>query len=157
MSTGEIEFKNVTFNYPTRKHKVLNNFSIKIPAGKKIGLVGHSGCGKSTITNLLLRFYDIQEGDILIDGKKLQDYDVASLRKQIGFVMQEPLLFNQTIKENILFGKEDSTDAKVYQIAEAANALQFIESNFEELTPEEQLDNIRKDIRRYASITLKVP
>jgi len=157
VSTGEIEFKNVTFNYPTRKHKVLNNFSIKIPAGKKIGLVGHSGCGKSTITNLLLRFYDIQEGDILIDGKKLQDYDVASLRKQIGFVMQEPLLFNQTIKENILFGKEDSTDAKVYQIAEAANALQFIESNFEELTPEEQLDNIRKDIRRYASITLKVP
>ena len=69
-----------------------------IPAAKKIGLVGHSGCGKSTITNLLLRFYDIGSGQFLIDGKPIQDYNIAELRKQIGFVMQEPILFNTTIK-----------------------------------------------------------
>ena len=69
-----------------------------IPAGTKIGLVGHSGCGKSTITNLLLRFYDVQSGEFLIDGKPIQDYNISELRKQIGFVMQEPILFNTTIK-----------------------------------------------------------
>ena len=71
--------------------------------------------------------------------------------------MQEPILFNQSIKDNILFGNPDASDSKVYQIAEAANALQFIESNFEELTPEDQLDEVRKDIRKYASIKLKQP
>jgi len=105
---GTIEFKNITFNYPSRKKKVLSNFNMVIPAGKKIGLVGHSGCGKSTITNLLLRFYDIKQGDVLIDGKNINEYDIAELRKQIGYVMQEPVLFNATIKENILFGKLDA-------------------------------------------------
>jgi len=134
---GAIEFQNVTFNYPTRQQQVLKNFSMTIPAGKKIGLVGHSGCGKSTITNLLLRFYELQQGEIRIDGEKIEDYDVAALRRQIGYVMQEPILFNQTIKENILFGKSNSTDAQVRQYAEMANALQFIESNFEELDEDE--------------------
>ena len=87
---------------------------MNIPAGKKIGLVGHSGCGKSTITNLLLRFYDFQSGQILIDEKPIQDYDISKLRKQIGYVMQEPILFNTSIKENILYGKPDASDAKVY-------------------------------------------
>jgi len=134
---GAIEFQNVTFNYPTRQQQVLKNFSMTIPAGKKIGLVGHSGCGKSTITNLLLRFYELQQGEIRIDGEKIEDYDVAALRRRIGYVMQEPILFNQTIKENILFGKSNSTDAQVRQYAEMANALQFIESNFEELDEDE--------------------
>ena len=84
---GTIEFKNINFKYPTRKKKVLENFNMVIPAGKKIGLVGHSGCGKSTITNLLLRFYDIKEGDLLIDGKKISEYDISQLRRNIGFVM----------------------------------------------------------------------
>lgn len=108
---GSIIFNNITFNYPTRKQKVLKNFNLKIPAGKKIGLVGHSGCGKSTITNLLLRFYDCQEGEVLIDGNKIQNYDVSELRKQIGYVQQEPVLFNMTIKENIQFGQNGCTDA----------------------------------------------
>lgn len=95
---GTIEFKNITFNYPSRKAKVLKNFNMTIPAGKKIGLVGHSGCGKSTITNLLLRFYDIKEGQVLIDGQNIDNYDISELRRQIGYVMQEPILFNQTIK-----------------------------------------------------------
>lgn len=127
-----------------------------IPAGKKIGLVGHSGCGKSTITNLLLRFYELQNGQILIDGKPLKDYDISKLRKQIGYVMQEPVLFNMSIKDNILYGKSDATDAKVYQIAEMANALTFIESNFEELSHEEQLDVVHKDVKKWVT-SLKIP
>lgn len=120
---GTIEFKNITFNYPSRKSKVLKNFNMTIPAGKKIGLVGHSGCGKSTLTNLLLRFYEIKEGQVLIDGQNISEYDISELRRQIGFVMQEPILFNATIKENILFGKMDATDAQVRKYAEMANAL----------------------------------
>jgi ABC-type multidrug transport system fused ATPase/permease subunit len=80
--------------------------NMTIPAYKKIALVGHSGCGKSTITNLLLRFYEINGGTIKIDGIDIRDYNVKALRQQIGFVMQEPLLFNTTIKENILYGND---------------------------------------------------
>jgi ABC-type multidrug transport system fused ATPase/permease subunit len=100
-----------------------------IPAGKKIGLVGHSGCGKSTVTNLLLRFYDLKaekdEGQILIDGIPIKDYDIAEIRRQTGYVMQEPALFNTTIKENILFGLKNcvGTDAQVRQVAELSNSL----------------------------------
>lgn len=118
-----------------------------IPAGKKIGLVGHSGCGKSTITNLLLSFYKLKKGDILIDGKKIDQYDIQKLRRQIGFVMQEPVLFNTTIKENILFGEMQANDAQVRQYAEMANALQFIESNYEELTEEEQIEKMQDSLK----------
>lgn len=144
---GTIEFKNINFNYPSRKKKVLEGFNMVIPAGKKIGLVGHSGCGKSTITNLLLRFYDVKDGDVLIDGENINKYDISELRRQIGFVMQEPILFNTSIKENILFGKMDATDGQVRQYAEMANALQFIESNYEDLTETEQLEKMRENLR----------
>ena len=83
---GRIEFKDVSFKYPSRTTKVLEGFNMEIPASYKIALVGHSGCGKSTITNLLLRFYHIHSGEILIDGKPIQQYDVNDLRQQIGFV-----------------------------------------------------------------------
>lgn len=101
---GMIQFKAVHFKYPSRDQMVLDEFNMEIPAGAKIALVGHSGCGKSTITNLLLRFYDIKSGVIKIDGEDLNDYNALSLRRQIGYVMQEPILFNTTIKENILYG-----------------------------------------------------
>ena len=81
LGPGRIHFKNVTFNYPTRAAKVLDNFDMKIQEGSKIALVGHSGCGKSTITNLLLRFYDIKGGKILVDGENLEDYNAHSLRR----------------------------------------------------------------------------
>lgn len=111
--------------------------NMKIPATKKIALVGHSGCGKSTTANLLLRLYDLTGGQLLIDGIDIRDYNVRELRKQIGIVMQEPLLFNTTIKENILYGNDKADDIKVRQVAQMANALQFIESNIEDLDKED--------------------
>ena len=142
---GQIDFVDVNFKYPTRNIKVLNNFNMQIPATFKIALVGSSGCGKSTITNLLLRFYNVQSGKILIDGHEIQEYNIQTLRRSIGFVMQEPILFNQTIKENILYGKPDATDEEVRKVCEQANALQFIESNVEDLTKEERLDYIKRE------------
>lgn len=94
-----------------------------IPATHKIALVGSSGCGKSTITSLLLRFYNKDAGRIRIDNADISDYDVRLLRKQIGFVMQEPLLFNQSIKDNILFGNQDASDSDIRRVCLQANAL----------------------------------
>jgi subfamily B ATP-binding cassette protein MsbA len=91
--------------------------NLKIPATKKVALVGHSGCGKSTTANLLLRLYDLTGGSLLIDGVDIREYNVRELRKQIGIVMQEPLLFNATIKENILYGDDTADDQKVRQVA----------------------------------------
>ena len=93
------------------------------PAGKKIGIVGHSGCGKSSIANILLRFYNHQGGDVFIDGKEISQYDTAALRRQIGYVMQEPMIFNTTIKDNIHFGNPNATDSKIHQISELAYCL----------------------------------
>jgi ABC-type multidrug transport system fused ATPase/permease subunit len=97
--------------------------NLKIPATKKVAFVGHSGCGKSTSASLLLRLYELTGGKLLIDGIDIKDYNVKELRKQIGIVMQEPILFNTTIKENILYGNDQADDAKVYQVAQMANAL----------------------------------
>ena len=97
--------------------------NLKINATMKVALVGHSGCGKSTTASLLLRLYEMTKGQLLIDGIDIKDYNIRELRKQIGIVMQEPLLFNTTIKENILYGNENADDAKVYQVAQMANAL----------------------------------
>lgn len=138
IASGEIVFENVEFHYPTRKSAVLQNFHMKIPATQKIALVGHSGCGKSTITNLLLRFYNLNSGSILIDGTNIVDYDVRSLRRQIGYVMQEPILFNASIKENILYGDLHASDEQVLKVAEMANALTFIESNVEDLDKDQR-------------------
>jgi ATP-binding cassette subfamily B (MDR/TAP) protein 1 len=107
---GAIEFNKVNFIYPSRTKRVLKEFNMSIPATKKIALVGYSGCGKSTISNLLLRFYDTNEGSLLIDGRDIRDYNVAELRRQIGIVMQEPILFNVSIKDNILYGNENASD-----------------------------------------------
>lgn len=134
---GEIEFVNAEFQYPSRTQKVLDNMNLKINATMKVALVGHSGCGKSTTANLLLRLYELSKGKLLIDGIDIKDYNIRELRKQIGIVMQEPLLFNTTIKENILYGNQDADDAKVRQVAQMANALQFIESNIEDLDKED--------------------
>ena len=84
---GEITLEDVNFKYPSKQSRVLRRLNLTIPANKKIALVGHSGCGKSTITNLLLRFYDVTGGSLKIDGIDIRDYNIGELRKQIGYVM----------------------------------------------------------------------
>ena len=145
---GRIEFKDVTFNYPTRAQKIMDNFNIDIPAGSKIALVGHSGCGKSTLTSILLRFYNIKTGKVTIDGEDLDKYDVHALREQCGYVMQEPVLFNTDIKKNILFGKPDATDEEIYIAAKKANALQFIEKNDDNLTEAEKEELLNQEYQK---------
>jgi ABC-type multidrug transport system fused ATPase/permease subunit len=113
IASGTITIKAVNFVYPSRSERVLRRINFEIPARKKIALVGHSGCGKSTIVNLLLRMYDVTGGQVLIDGVDIKDYNIAALRKQIGYVMQEPILFNMTIKENILYGNPEASDIRV--------------------------------------------
>lgn len=119
-----IEINNINFRY--EDENVLKNFSIAVPKGKTIALVGQSGSGKSTIANLLTRFYDVQEGIIKIDGIDIKDLQLQSLRGLIGLVTQDSILFNDTIKNNILLGKEDATDDEIIAALKIANAFEFV-------------------------------
>ncbi|KAK7342544.1 hypothetical protein VNO80_25499 [Phaseolus coccineus] len=124
---GEIEFQDIYFCYPSRPDSpVLQGFNLTVPAGKKVGLVGGSGSGKSTIIALLERFYDPVEGVILLDGHKTNRLQLKWLRSQFGLVNQEPVLFATSIKENILFGKEGASMESVITAAKTANAHDFI-------------------------------
>ena len=120
----KIEIKNINFRY--EDENVLKNFSIEVPKGKTVALVGQSGSGKSTIANLLTRFYDVQEGVIKIDGIDIKDMQLHSLRGLMGLVTQDSILFNDTIKNNILLGKENATDAEVIEALKIANAYEFV-------------------------------
>ena len=122
--TTAISLNNVTFAYADLP--VLTNFSLEVPKGKTVALVGQSGSGKSTIANLITRFYDVNEGVILIDGVDVKDMQTASLRKLIGVVSQDSILFNDTIKNNLLIGKPDATDEELITAAKIANAYEFI-------------------------------
>lgn len=125
---GAIEYKNVAFAYPSRTDiPVFKDFSLSIKPGEKIALVGQSGAGKSTVVQLLLRFYEINSGEILIDGKNIDQQDVTSLRQNMAIVPQEVILFGGTIKENINYGRLDATDEEIREAAQKANALEFIE------------------------------
>lgn len=121
----EIAFNNVTFHYP-EKNNIITSLSLKITAGEVIAVVGPSGSGKSTLANLLLRFYDPQEGSITIDGKDIRDFTLDSLRNQIGIVTQDVILFNETAKYNISYGRRDATDEEIMNAAKTANAHHFI-------------------------------
>ena len=124
---GEVEYRNVHFSYPTRKDiQVLKNVNFVIEPGKKIALVGASGSGKSTIVQLLLRFYDLDEGTIFVDGQSVDSYDISDYRQQIAIVPQEVLLFGGTIKENILYGKPEASLEEIENAAKMANAWEFI-------------------------------
>jgi ATP-binding cassette, subfamily B, bacterial MsbA len=120
----EIEFRNVSFSYGTKK--VLDNISFKVEKGKTIALVGPSGGGKSTLANLIPRFYDPDEGEVLIDGISLKDYEYHSLRQHMGIVTQESILFNDTILNNIAFGLDQFDEQDAYRAAKIANAHDFI-------------------------------
>ncbi|HMG94565.1 MAG TPA: ABC transporter transmembrane domain-containing protein, partial [Chryseolinea sp.] len=125
---GEIEFEDVSFSYPTRKDfTVLKQLNFRIEPGEKVALVGASGSGKSTIINLLMRFYPIEFGAVKVDGTSVQDFNLTAYRKNIGIVPQEIILFGGTIKENIIYGKPTATFEEIREAARKANALEFIE------------------------------
>ncbi|XAR51801.1 Xenobiotic-transporting ATPase [Bertholletia excelsa] len=125
--SGEVEFRNVEFAYPSRpENAIFRGLNLKIPAGQTVALVGGSGSGKSTVIALLQRFYDPLKGEILLDGVATEKLQLKWLRSQMGLVSQEPALFATTIKENILFGKEDADMEEVIAAAKASNAHNFI-------------------------------
>jgi ATP-binding cassette subfamily B multidrug efflux pump len=123
--SGEIEFDAVQFNYDVQK-PVLNNLSLHIKSGEKVGIVGRSGAGKSTLVNLLLRFYDLSSGQIKIDGIDITDVTQDSLRAQIGMVTQDTSLLHRTIRENILYGRPDASEEDLSKALQQAQADTFI-------------------------------
>lgn len=129
VTNGRIDFKDIGFSYTDGNTitQVFKDFNLHIPAGQRVGLVGMSGAGKTTLTKLLLRLSDIQEGQILIDGQNVADTTQQSLRRQIAYVPQEALLFHRSIAENIAYGKPDTTMEEIREAARQANALEFIE------------------------------
>lgn len=127
--TGKIEFDNVSFSYPTRKEaEILRGLNFSVRPGEKVALVGHSGAGKSTIINLLMRFYNVTSGSIRVDDRRIEEINLVAYRENIGIVPQEIILFGGTIEENIAYGKPGASQEEVRAAAQKANALEFIES-----------------------------
>ncbi|PKP49942.1 MAG: multidrug ABC transporter ATP-binding protein [Bacteroidetes bacterium HGW-Bacteroidetes-12] len=126
---GNLTFNNVSFSYPSRRDiQVLKEVSFSVEKGKQIAIVGPSGSGKTTIAGLVFRFYDPETGNITIDGKELNNYELSQIRNQMAIVPQEVMLFGGSIKENIEYGKPGATDEEIFEAAKKANALEFIES-----------------------------
>ena len=125
---GEISFNNVDFSYGKGEDKVLNNFSVDITPGEKLAIVGPSGAGKTTICNLIPRFYDVDSGSVTVDGIDVRDIKIKSLRENIGIVQQDVYLFSGTVKDNIGYGKSDATDKEIIEAAKLAGAYEFIKS-----------------------------
>jgi ABC-type multidrug transport system fused ATPase/permease subunit len=121
-----IEFKNISFSYPGSKDQVLTGVNLTLPKGSTLALVGASGAGKSTLADLLPRFYDPNEGGIYLDGENLKDYDLATVRRAMGVVSQDTFLFNDTIRNNIAYGRKDASDDEILTAARRANAYEFI-------------------------------
>lgn len=128
-SAGKIALNDVTFRHADAKKDdtIFKHFNLVINSGERVGLVGHSGSGKTTLTKLILRFADIQEGEVLIDGQSISAVTQESLREAVAYVPQEPMLFHRSLRENIMYGKPDATEEEVVQAARRANALEFIE------------------------------
>lgn len=123
---GDIEFRNVSFRYKADYNDAVRNISLKIKAGEYVALVGYSGVGKTTLCSLIPRFYEVTQGEILLDGHNIRDIRLESLRQQIGIVQQDVYLFAGTVAENIRYGKLDATDEEVIEAAKKANAHDFI-------------------------------
>lgn len=126
--SGEISFKNVDFSYGKGEGKVLNNFSVDITPGEKLAIVGPSGAGKTTICNLIPRFYDVDSGSVTVDGIDVRDIKIKSLRENIGIVQQDVYLFSGTVKDNIGYGKSTASDREIIEAAKLAGAYEFIKS-----------------------------
>ena len=154
---GKIEFKNVSFAYPTRPdQKILKNISFVIQPGQACALVGYSGCGKSTIIQLLERYYDVFEGEILIDDVNIKEYNLLELRHKIGLVSQEPVLFKRSVYDNILYSKLTATREEVFNAAKRACIEKFF--NKKELgTKEDPVSGGEKQRLAIARAFLKDP
>jgi ATP-binding cassette subfamily B multidrug efflux pump len=122
---GEIEFRNIRFHYGKEKG-VIEDLSLRIGPGEKVGIVGRSGAGKSTLVNLLLRFYDVESGHVLIDGQDIAEVTQDSLRRNIGMVTQDTSLLHRSVRDNILYGRPDADEAMVVEAARRAAAMDFI-------------------------------
>lgn len=128
VTQGGIEFDNVSFHYGDKKKGVISNLNLNIQPGEKVGLVGRSGAGKSTLVNLLLRFHDVEEGCIKIDGQTISNVRQDSLRAQIGMVTQDTSLLHRSIRDNILYGNPDATEEELLRATKQAHAHEFIET-----------------------------
>ncbi len=125
---GEIEFKNITFRYyKNSAEPVLDNINLKIEAGTTVGIIGSTGCGKTTLVSLIPRLYDADEGEIFIDGRSIKDYTLYNLREGVGMVLQKNVLFSGTIRENLLWGKDNATDEEIFTAADHAQAHKFVD------------------------------
>lgn len=124
---GNVEFKHVNFGYDEDK-TIINDFSANIKEGQKIAIVGPTGAGKTTMVKLLMRFYDVNSGEILLDGYNIKDFKRGELRKMFGMVLQDTWLFGGTVKENIKYGNEEATDGEVIEAAKAAHVHHFIKT-----------------------------
>ena len=124
---GNVEFKHVKFGYDPDV-TIINDFNSKVKEGQKIAIVGPTGAGKTTMVKLLMRFYDVTDGAILVDGHNVKDFERGDLRKMFGMVLQDTWLFGGTVKENIKYGREDATDDEVIQAAKAAHVHHFIKT-----------------------------
>ena len=124
---GNVEFRNVKFGYDENK-TIINNFNAKVKEGQKIAIVGPTGAGKTTMVKLFMRFYDVTEGEILVDGHNVKDFDRGELRKMFGMVLQDTWLFGGTVKDNIKYSKEEATDTEVIGAAKAAHVHHFIKT-----------------------------
>lgn len=137
---GDVQFKNVGFSYNQNNDEyVLSNFTLNIPSGKKVALVGETGVGKTTVSKLIPRFYDVEEGEVLVDGINVKDYDLYNLREAIGHVQQDVFIFYGSIKENILYGRPNATFEEVVEAAKKARIHDFImslENQYDTLTGE---------------------
>ena len=128
IENSNIEFKDVNFTYEIENENTLNSINLEFKGGKMTSLVGHSGSGKSTIMNLIPRFYDLQSGNIFIDGQSIHEIEIKSLREQISMVSQETTLFDDTIKNNIKYANENATDEDIYEVARLSYCEEFIKN-----------------------------
>ncbi|MGN0298111.1 MAG: ABC transporter ATP-binding protein, partial [Lachnospiraceae bacterium] len=127
VENGDIEFKNVSFRYyKNSEEPVLDNINFKIEAGKTLGIIGSTGCGKSTMVSMIARLYDVDEGEVLVDGVNVKEYSLHNLREGVGMVLQKNVLFSGTINDNLRWGDENATEEEIHAVAHAAQADEFL-------------------------------